>query len=216
MTDAPTISVKGVGRVSVPPDRTVVSFSISALNADYAVSADEVNARVTRLRSRLSEAGIAATDLKTTSFSIERENEWRGRDANRQQVFVGWRPRHHLRLELPVDREKLNKAFAAIASNDVESSVEISFTVSDQALLRTKILEDATRTARRNAEVIAAAAGCKLGKALRIEYGWSEVRFERKGWSVDYSDSLREAAMPDFEPEDIDGEDSVTIAFELV
>ncbi len=216
MTEAPTISVKGVGRVSVPPDRTVVTFSASALNMDYAASSDELNGRVAKLRSRLSEGGIAATDLKTTSFSVERETEWQGRDANRKQGFVGWRSRHHLRLELPVDREVLNKAFAAIASNEIESSVEIAFTVSDQALLRTKVLEDATRTARRNAEAIAAAAGCKLGKALKIEYGWSEIRFERRGYAFAGAEMLSEAAAPDFEPEDIDGEDSVTIVFELV
>lgn len=48
-----TISVKGVGNVSFPPDVTVISFQISALNMEYLASVNETNKRVFAVNSRL-------------------------------------------------------------------------------------------------------------------------------------------------------------------
>jgi uncharacterized protein YggE len=213
--NTPTISVRGVGRVSVPPDRTVVTFHISSLNKVYSESAAEINTRVAELRKRLADAGIPGTDLKTTSFTIEPEHEWRGNDKDRRQVFMGWRSKHTMRLELPVDRELLNKAFAAIATDEVQSSIEIGFEVSDLAALRTKILEEATRVACRNAEAIARAAGCTLGPATSINYNWSEIRFRGMHYAVAERADLTAMSAPDIEPDDVEGEDSVSVVFEL-
>ncbi len=215
MPRTPTISVRGMGHVSVPPDRTVISFDISALDMDYTKSANSLNERVARLRAGLEKGGIKGSDLKTTRFEIEPHHEWRGKDENRRQVFLGWHAKHRMRLELPVDRELLNKAFEAIVTNDVHSSVEIGFQVSDRGALRTMLLEDATRSACRNAETMARAAGCSLGRALKIEYGWSEIRFARPMYSAQ-PDMLMESSAPDIEPDDIEASDSVTVLFELL
>ncbi|MDH4036965.1 MAG: SIMPL domain-containing protein [Candidatus Krumholzibacteria bacterium] len=216
MPRTPTISVRGVGNVSVPPDRTVVSFDISTMDMDYSRSASDLNERVATLRAGLKKSGIKPEDLKTTSFSIDPHHEWRGKDENRRQVFLGWVTRHRMKIELPIDRELLNKAFAAIASDEVKSSIEISFDVSDRDALRTKILEEATRVACRNAETMATAAGCKLGRALKIEYGWSELRISPLRYERNLMMSLEADATPDIEPDDIDASDSVTILFELL
>jgi len=214
MENTPTISVKGVGRASAAPDLTVITFTISALDKDYDRSAATLNQRVVALRSRLDKAGIQGTDLKTTQFEIEAEREYK----NNQNVFVGWKSTHALRLELPVDRELLNKAFVAFASGDVESEITIGFEVKDKEAMRERILDQATRTARRNAEAIATAAGCRLGKVLRIEYGWAEVRFRSAEYSIRARQVFSEDAMmaPDIEPENVRGEDSVTMVWELV
>jgi uncharacterized protein YggE len=216
MSKTPTISVRGVGQVSVPPDRTVVSFDISTMDMDYSRSANDLNERVATLRAGLKMSGIKPEDLKTTSFSIDPHHEWRGKDENRRQVFLGWVTRHRMKIELPIDRELLNKAFAAIASDEVKSSIEISFDVSDRDALRTKILEEATRVACRNAEAMARAAGCKLGRALKIQYGWSELRISPLAYEADLSMTPARMAAPDIEPDDLDASDSVTILFELL
>ncbi len=216
MPENSTISVRGVGRLSVPPDRTVISFDISTMDMEYAKSANNLNERVATLRSRLKESGIDPRDLKTTSYGIDPHHEWRGKDENRRQVFLGWITRHRMRLELPVDRELLNKAFVAIASEDVQSSLDVSFEVSDPGVLRTKILEEAARVACRNAGAIATAAGCKLGRALKIEYGWSEIHISRPLYSATPSLMADVMEAPDIEPEEIDASDSVTILFELL
>jgi uncharacterized protein YggE len=216
MPRTPTISVRGMGHVSVPPDRTVVSFDISTMDMDYSKSANDLNERVAKLRARLKESGIKPEDLKTTNYGIEPHHEWRGKDENRRQVFLGWVTRHRMRIELPIDRALLNQAFAAIASDEVQSSINIGFEVSDLDALRTKILEEATRVACRNAETMATAAGCKLGRALKIEYGWSELRVSPLRFERNLMMSIESDAAPDIEPDDLDASDSVTILFELL
>jgi hypothetical protein len=213
--EKPCITVRGIGRASIPPDRTVVTFNTSAIDRDYAESADELNRRVAGLRQRLEKAGIPGKDLKTTTFTITPEHEYRGTGDNRHTVFVGWRARHALRLELPVDRDLLNRAFSAITVEDFEASLSVGFEVSDPESMRTMILEDATRNACRNAEAIAKAAGCKLGRAVKIDYSWSEIRYH--GMAYELTDAVASAsrAAPDIEPDDIEGSDSVTIVFDL-
>jgi len=214
MAEAATITVRGVGSVSVSPDRTVVTFKVSALDREYGASADSLNERVAGLRKRLTANGIAGASLKTTQYTISPEHEWRGTGENRHQVFVGWRAWHMMRLELSVDRELLNKAFAAITAEELDASLSVGFEVSDKEALRTKILETATRNACRNADAIARASGCTLGRALRIDYSWSEVRF--RGMMYDAAPDMQAASSaPDIEPDDVSGEDSVTIVFEL-
>lgn len=213
--DLATITVRGTGSVSVPPDRTVVTFNISALDKDYGSSADNLNERVAGLRERLTKRGIDGALLKTTQYTITPEHETRGTGENRRSVFMGWRAQHKMRLELPVDREKLNQAFEAITTEELDASLSVGFEVSDRNALRTMVLEDATRNACKNADAIARAAGCTLGKALKVDYSWAEIRYHGMAYEATADLMMAERAAPDIEPDDVEAEDSVTIVFEL-
>lgn len=214
LSQSPTITVRGVGSVSVPPDRTVVSFNIAALDKDYGASADNLNERVAGLRERLTKRGIDGALLKTTQYTISPQHEYRGTGENRRAVFIGWRAQHSMRLELPVDREMLNHAFEAITSEELDASLSVGFEVSDRNALRTLVLEDATRNACKNADAIARAAGCTLGKAIKVDYSWSEIRYHGVNYALAEGTASR-APAPDIEPDEVEAEDSVTIVFEL-
>lgn len=215
MTNQATISVKGVGHVGQAPDRTVITFSMSSLHLEYETAVGDLNERVAALRDRLGGVGIDKSDVKTTSFDIDAHHEYQRKKE--ESIFVGWKARHNLRLELPIDRDQINRVFGAIASTEVESDIGVRFEVSDREGLREKVLADATRAARRNAEAIASAAGCRLGKVQRVDYDWSEIRFGSLDYSLESGPELnRLMSGPDIEPEDVSAEDSVTIVWELV
>lgn len=107
-----------------------------------------------------------------------------------------------MRIELPVDREQLNQVFGAISTSDAEATLRVRFEVQDQAAVREAVLADATRMARRNAEAMASAAGCQLGKVQSMDYGWSEIRFH----SMDYSFEERPLMARMVETPDIEHE----------
>lgn len=208
-----TISVRGVGSVSWPPDVTVISFNVQGRSRDYSGAIDELNERVAVLRETLSAVEVDPKQLKTAAFDIHAEY----RTVNKEQVFDAWRARHDLRLELDVDREKLNRALNAIATSGSHAQFTIHFEVRDRAGFRAAVIADATRTARRNAEAIAAAAGCRLGKVRSIDYNWSEIRFASMHHELAYGVMAeRSIAAPDIEPEDVKGQDSVSVVFELL
>jgi uncharacterized protein YggE len=215
MSETPSISVKGVGHVTMPPDIVVITFRMSRLNRVYRDSVEELNERVEGLRSAIVNADVDRDQLKTTLFNVSPEYE---HDRNKS-VFKGWRAQHSLRLELPIDRERLNRVLEAITSADIESQLNVQFEVRDRAALRQRTLEDATRAARASAEAIAGAAGCRLGKVLKMDYGWSEVYFKSLEYTLDRAGSARpheSISAPDIEPEDVDASDSVTVVWELV
>jgi hypothetical protein len=210
--DEPKISVKGVGSVSRPPDTTVVSFAMVGRSREYGQAVQELNERVAELRGRLDGAGVDPKRLKTTHFGVEAEY----RTVEKKQVFWGWRARHGLRIELPVDRDLLNKALEAVATSSTEAEFAVGFEVKDRAGLREAVLADAMKTARRNADAIVSAAGCRLGKVLTIEYHWSEIRFGSFEHRMSRGIMADACAAPDIEPEDVDAEDSVTVVWELI
>lgn len=212
MNREPTISVKGVGNVSLPPDLTVISFEMSARSREYEKTVVDLNERLGALREKLSDAGVDPKQLKTSSFSVDADYRY----VKEKRVFNGWLAKHDLRLELPVDREPLNRAFEAITTGKAQVEFRIKFEVRDKAALREAVLADATRMARRNAETIALAAGCRLGKVISMEYGWSEIRFGSLAYSM--ASGPEECALTplDAEPEDVEAQDSVTVVWELV
>jgi uncharacterized protein YggE len=212
MTYEPKISVRGVGSVSWPPDTTVISFAITARSREYSQAVQELNERVAELRGRLEGAGVDPKRLKTTQFGVDAEY----RTVEKKQVFWGWGARHGLRLELPVDRDLLNKALEAVATGSTDAEFAVGFEVKDRAGLREAVLADATKAARRNADAIVSSAGCRLGKVLSIEYHWSEIRFGSFEHHLSRGIMAEACGAPDIEPEDVDAEDSVTLVWELI
>ena len=212
MGHEPTISVKGVGNVSLPPDMTVILFEMSSHSREYTATIEDLNDRVAVLRKKLSAIKVDPKQLKTTRFNVDADYRY----VKSKSVFNGWIAKHDLRLELPVDRDLLNSAFEAVTTEKIQAEFHIRFEVRDKAAVREAVLADATRKAQKNAEAIASAAGCRLGKVLRMEYGWSEIRFESVNYSMSREPDMCAMSAPDIEPEDVEAEDSVTVVWELV
>jgi uncharacterized protein YggE len=213
MDHEPAISVKGVGKVSFPPDLTVILFEISSHGMEYAAAVEELNDRVAALRDCLSRVDIDPKRLKTTQYNVDTKHRW----VKDEHIFDGWVARHDLRLELPVDRDELNRAFKAITSNEIQAEFRVHFEVEDKAVAKEAVLKDATEKAHRHAQVIASAAGCRLGGVLKIDYGWSEVRFRSMDYPVQSAGmDMAASCLPDIEPEEIEASESVTVVWELL
>lgn len=207
-----TIRVTGRGSATAPVDWVVLRLDVSAQEMDYEESVNELNRRVDRLRKDIDEAGASVEELKTTSYSVDAETHW---DSDtKESVFYGYRARHHLSLGISWDQDQLNRILRRIAEGGSCADIDLSFTVHDQEALRQAALADAVRSARNQAEVLAEAAGVKLGALQSIEHSWSEVRFEHSEIAYSPADA-QGAPMADVEPEDIDSADTATLVWEI-
>ena len=65
-----TITIKGIGKLSLKPDQTVVSPTLKTVRADYDKAMDEAAKHLEQLRSAIAEIGFTKDDLKTTSFDV--------------------------------------------------------------------------------------------------------------------------------------------------
>ena len=122
-----TITIKGIGKLSLKPDQTVVSLMLKTVHADYDKAMDEAAKHLEQLRSAIAEIGFTKDDLKTTSFDVgtEYENE-RDKNGNYKRRFVGYRVTHGLKLEFDFDSQRLSKVLGTIAVCIVEPELKIS------------------------------------------------------------------------------------------
>ena len=68
--------------------------------------------------------------------------------------------------------------------------------------------------AKDNAQTLSQSAGVQLGEILRIDYGWTEVRFEERVMSYD-SAEMPTSPMPDIEPAEMTASDNVTVVWKI-
>ena len=215
-----TITIKGIGKLSLKPDQTVVSLMLKTVRVDYDKAMDEAAKHLEQLRSAIAEIGFTKDDLKTTSFDVgtEYENE-RDKNGNYKQIFVGYRVTHGLKLEFDFDSQRLSKVLGAIAVCIAEPELNVQFTVKDKEAVDAALLQSACANAKAKAEILTKASGVTLGELVSIDYNWSELHlYSLTHYEMDPPCMARASAAPtamDIEPDDIDVSDSVTFVWEI-
>jgi hypothetical protein len=206
------IRVQGHGSVASSPDRIILSLTLESEHKDYDKAMEDSAQRLELLRQAVAKTGLDPELLKTASFGVDAAQDY---DQGRK-TFRGYNVRHHLSLELPYERENLGQVFAAVTGCKARAELTLSFTVADPEAVKRRVLEAAVRNARDRAEVIAQAAGRKLGAIHAIDYGHTEItiRSQPMIFGARTFASMAEPEM-DFNPADIDSEDTVLVAWEL-
>ena len=215
-----TITIKGIGKLSLKPDQTVVSLMLKTVRADYDKAKDEAAKHLEQLRSAIAEIGFTKDDLKTTSFDVgtEYENE-RDKNGNYKQIFVGYRVTHGLKLEFDFDSQRLSKVLGAIAVCIAEPELNVQFTVKDKEAVDAALLQSACANAKAKAEILTKASGVTLGELVSIDYNWGELHlFSQTQYDMEDACMRMASAAPtsiEIEPDDIDISDSVTFVWEI-
>ena len=215
-----TITIKGIGKLSLKPDQTVVSLMLKTVRVDYDKAMDEAAKHLEQLRSAIAEIGFTKDDLKTTSFDVgtEYENE-RDKNGNYKQIFVGYRVTHGLKLEFDFDSQRLSKVLGAIAVCIAEPELNVQFTVKDKEAVDAALLESACANAKAKAEILTKASGVTLGELVSIDYNWGELHlFSQTQYDMEDACMRMASAAPtsiEIEPDDIDVSDSVTFVWEI-
>lgn len=210
-----TLVVKGQGIASAEPDLTVLSFTVLGRDPSYSTAVEELNDRVEALRGDITKEGVGRHRLKTTNFQVR--TEYRYDEETGKREFLNYEASHRLRLELPLDKERLNRVLGRVATSTSEASVSVSFDVSDRESMKREAMRAAVTDARESAEVLAEASGVELGKIGRIDYSYVEIRsrsfsYDTRMRAMDMKES---AATPDIKPEELEASENVTIVWEI-
>lgn len=208
LTD-PIIRVQGRGCVSTSPDEVVLTLVIAHEDRDYGKAVAGMNQRVEALRRAVAQAEEDPKALKTTSFQITTENDY----VHGRHQFRGFCGEHRLELRLAFEHSRLGRVFSAVAGSDAKPQISMAFCSSDPEAIRQRVLADAVGNARRRAEVIAAAAGRKLGRIVAMDYGYTEIRVSSDQYAMG-AGAVAEAPL-ELEPAEIESSDTVQIAWEL-
>ena len=215
-----TITVKGVGNVSVKPDYVVLSMSLETRNYDYETAMQEAADRIEHINKSLSTIGFEKESVKTTDFNVRTDYESKkDRNGNYYRVFNGYVVNHRLKVSFDFDTKLLSKALGTIASCIAEPELSISFTVKEPSAVNEALLKSATENAKKKAEILCAASGAKLGDLVNIDYNWGELNiYSRTNYDMEMDCLKAKAATPyslDIEPDDIDATDTVTFVWQI-
>ena len=213
-----TITVKGVGTVSTPPDLTVISLTINERAMEYADSINGANERIEKLQAAIAAIDFTKDDLKTKSFNAHTNyDNYRDEDGSYKQRFAGYECEYYLKLSMDFDNKRLSQTLAAIANSGANAGQSIAFTVKDPEKVSARLLKAATENAREKAEVLCAASGVTLGELVSIDYNWKDIsihsasHYERERGI----EAVPLAAAPDFTPDDIKSSDTATFVWEI-
>lgn len=214
-----TITVKGIGAVSVKPDLIVLRLSMETAEYEYDAAMKAAAEKIDFLNKALEAAGFEKKSAKTADFRVradyDRLNDGKG---NYTSVFMGYKCRHELKIEFDFDTKRLAKALSEISKCIAKPEISIDFTVKDSSAVSGELLKAAVKNAREKAEILCAASGAKLGGLLSIDYNWGELHlYSETDYDVEGKCMMLGAADDmDIEPEEIKARDTATFAWEIV
>lgn len=213
-----TITVKGIGAVSVKPDLIVLRLSMETAEYAYDAAMKAAAEKIDFLNKALEAAGFEKKSAKTADFRVradyDRLNDGKG---NYTSVFMGYKCRHELKIEFDFDTKRLAKALSEISKCIAKPEISIDFTVKDSSAVSGELLKAAVKNAREKAEILCAASGAKLGELLSIDYNWGELHlYSATDYDVEGKCMMPGAADDmDIEPEEIKARDTATFAWEI-
>lgn len=170
----PSLSVNGEGKVKVEPDVVLVNLGVVTQAATARAAMDANSADAAKLLAAVKAAGIADKDVATIQFSVDpifappppgpvTEPESGGR-------IVGYRVTNQVRVRIEgVERsgDVLDRVVAA-GGNRIGA---LTFDIANPDPLRDRAIREAIADARRKAELMAEAAGVRLGRILSLTTG---------------------------------------------
>ena len=213
-----TITVKGIGAVSVKPDLIVLRLSMETAEYEYDAAMKAASEKIDFLNNAREAAGFEKKSAKTADFRVradyDRLNDGKG---NYTSVFMGYKCRHELKIEFDFDTKRLAKALSEISKCIAKPEISIDFTVKDSSAVSGELLKAAVKNAREKAEILCAASGAKLGELLSIDYNWGELHlYSATDYDVEGKCMMFGAADDmDIEPEEIKARDTATFAWEI-
>ena len=216
-----TITVKGMGRVSVKPDLIVLSMRLETEDKEYDKTMQLAAERIEQLNKSLEAIGFEKQSVKTTNFYVRTDYESvRDKNGSYKNVFKGYVCSHNLKVEFDFDTDRLAKALSAISDCVAKPEFSISFTVKAPANVSVELLKSAASNAKEKAEILCAASGVKLGELISIDYNWGEINVNS---DTEYKIESRcmmkaEAGLSniDIQPDDVNVNDTATFVWELL
>lgn len=162
-----SVSVTGMGRVTIVPDRFTFTLGVQTVAPTVDEAVTENNRRVQAVIAALKRAGAADKDLQTSNFNIFPQQDYQ---EGRLPRILGYQVSN----TVTVRSEKIDQAGRLLGVGigaGVNTSSGLQFQVADPAAGRERGLRAAYEDARAKASHLAQAAGRTLGRAIVISEG---------------------------------------------
>ena len=165
--DPDTISVTGMGRVNLVPDRFSFNVGVQTTAPTVEEAVNQNNARIVAVIAALKKSGATSEEIQTSNFNIYPQQEYEQGKAPR---VVGYQVSNSVTVTKKQIADAGRLLQVAIAGG-VNQTSGLTFSVSDPARGRDQGLRSAFEDAKAKAALLAQAAGRTLGSAISIIEG---------------------------------------------
>lgn len=198
------ISVSASAKAKLPPDTVEIRLTANGEAKKYAEAVESADA--------VADAAVAT--LKKADFADVRADSVRVSTVRNEKKIIGYRASREFYVEFPYDKKRMSDALDALA--EVVCAWSVGFKLKDRSK-SDELVAAAVETAKKNAEIIAKAAGVKLGRLADAQYatyggegGVHLAKFRAYNAAVDCA-----GAADDVSPEDVEISESVTCSWEI-
>lgn len=206
------IICNGEGKTTAIPDIVTITLGVETRNVSASVAAAENAKLMNGTINALLSAGLNKKDIQTSHYSLTTQTEdnpvptGEATKNKTPPVFVATN-QVNAKMNVSENIGKVLDAATAAGSNNV---MGISFDLMDPKPQMDKALANAVNDSRRKAEIMAMAAGVKLGKILELSegYGYTSSNAPRAAFSLS-------AASTPVLPGEMEITASVTITYEI-
>jgi len=161
------IWVTGTGKVSAVPDIATLRLGIEAQETSVAEAQSQAAEAMERVKTALTDNGVAEKDIQTQYFNIRRVTKWD--NVKEQEVVIGYRVTNMVTAKIR-DINNIGAVIdaVAVAGGDFTRIDNIGFSVEDTSGYHQEARQKAVADAKAKAEQLADLAGVKLGKPTYI------------------------------------------------
>lgn len=163
----PTISVQGLGKVTIKPDEAIIRFGVQTeekyLEKAYKKNTERTNAVIETVKA----LGIKDEDIKTSSYNITPIYQ---RDEKGYQVPgkpASFRVSQSLQVKMR-DLPKVGEIIDKVVSSGTNTFSGINFTLSNIEEVQEEAKVKAVKDAREKALILTKNLGVKTGRILRV------------------------------------------------
>ena len=161
-----TIGVSGQGEVRAEPDRATVTLGVESRKPKLEDARAAVAKTVDAVLKLTRDLKIDPKQVRSTRINVQPEYNWGANNAN-ERTLIGYYVARQVEVELH-DLEKLGQLLEKSTDLGVNQLGDPRLDSSKRQDLSREALAKAEADARQKAEVIAKAAGAKLGNARTI------------------------------------------------
>jgi len=170
--------VSGQGSASFKPDIAILTLGIEVRADSVATAQEKARQAMDKVKTAVTEMGVAEKDIQTTRFAIEPVIEWQETfpGKTRKEVITGYRVSHMVRVKVR-DLDKVGGVIdaAAEAGGDFIRVRGVSFTAEDPTPYYSEARVKAVKDAEARAREIAQTLGIELGRPIYITESSSPI-----------------------------------------
>lgn len=158
------IYVAGTATIKAPPDIATVEIGVQTFSKEVEEAVEENNRKSEDIIDALRQEGVAEKDIQTSRFNIYPQRDYQN---NKPEEIIGFQVDNMVSATVR-DLDSIGEVLQAAIEAGANNIYGLNFTFDNPTALRDEARAEAIKDAHRRADVMAEAAGIKVGEVISI------------------------------------------------